>query len=252
MKNKSFLLILFLLACTFVFSQKRICEGGNCKDGFGDSYQKSTNEIYHGYFKNSKFNGIGMYSNNKGFYYSQFTNDKMNGYTVYYQKGYLSSGKFVNGIKDGVHFVNTDQQGAINRNVITYKNGKEVKTEKLKVTRENFNSGKACISGNCENGNGVLLLKAKNILIIGKFEKSIMLEGEHINLMNAESYFFKAPKDNTKPYFKFLRLPMKDEGGYLEVAAMFISNKKNGQAILYKTKSKQMVNYIYKDDKIVN
>ncbi|MCI2228065.1 hypothetical protein MC378_02715 [Polaribacter sp. MSW13] len=250
MKKASLLLILFLFFQSLIYSQNGICEGGNCKNGFGHHYIKTTNEIYHGYFKDAKYNGIGMYSNNEGMYYSQFTNGKMNGYTVYYQKGNISAGNFINGIKNGVHFINADKQGSIDRIVVTYEKGKELSREFLKVTSENFNSGKDCISGDCDNGNGIFLIKAQNVLVIGKFEKNAMVEGEYLNIQYGESDYFAVPKDLTNPYFKFSKLPMK-EGGLLEIAAMYITSKKNGQAVMYQTKSKEISGVIYKNDELV-
>lgn len=248
---KKLILLTFLVFFTFsANSQNGICEGGDCKNGYGNYYDKATNEIYNGYFSNGKFNGVSQYSNKDGFYYSYFIDGKMNGFTAYYQNGKFYVGMFKNGIKEGVHIQNTDVGNTLNRAMITYSNGKEISREDLLVNSEIFKSGRDCLSGNCSNGNGIAILKAQSLLLIGKFENSRLVLGEYLALKSGDAQFFASPKDVSKPYFKFEKMRMKD-GGFLELAGMYIRSKKNGQVIMYQTKSQKSNYGIYKDGKLV-
>lgn len=251
MKNYVLLLLVILFTTISIQSQNGDCKSGDCKDGFGEFFDNTTKTSYSGYFKDSKFDGIGMYANNGILYYSNFTNGKIDGFAAYYENGHISSGNFTNNIKDGVHFINTDQANSLERKIVTYKNGEEVNTAFLKITNENISSGKECLSGNCTDGIGISFVRATSKLLIGTFKDTWFIEGEEYSLKDGSSDYYRNPWNPDTPYFSFSRIPTKD-GGYIEFAAMNVFGKKQGQALTYLTKTKKLTNYIFKDGKIVN
>lgn len=250
MMKKFTLFTLLLLFTISTNGQNGICESGDCTNGYGNFYNRGTNETYNGYFKNGQFNGVAQYSNNNGFYYSYFKDGKMNGFTAYFKNGSFYVGNFKNGIKEGVHIQNTDAGNTLNRAMITYSNGKEIARENLIVNSENFRSGKDCLSGNCINGNGIFFLKSQSVLLIGQFKNQTWVLGEFLALKSGDAQFFASPKGANDPYFKFEKLRMRD-GGFLETAGMYIGSKKNGQVVMYQSKSKKSNHGIYRNDKLV-
>ncbi|MGB5981515.1 MAG: hypothetical protein WBG46_05165 [Nonlabens sp.] len=224
------------------------CEIGDCQNGYGYYYDKENNgEIYHGFYKDGKFHGVGYRQDSKGQYFlSQFENGLPNNYTVYAEAGMMMGGMYTNGLKTGVHIGLADAGGKVQRLAITYVQGKEV-GRKMYLPKK---STTTCLAGDCESGFGI---KAEGgMLISGVFEYGDFVHGQIYNVKEGNFQMFKAPsmENMQAPYFKYEEIPT-PENTRIQVAKISIGSKDNGQYIMINYEAGQMGAALFKDHQLV-
>ena len=236
----SFYFITLSIFSTSTYAQT--CQNGDCKNGYGMINHENV-ELYHGFFTDGKYDGIGYLQNAKGAYYmSQFKNGKINGYTVYNETGNTTGGIFVNGVKEGIHIEFPIIPKTIKRIAITYENGKEVSRETLVG---NFKTPNPCKAGDCDNGFGIKM--DGMVLTTGVFEFGDFKHGHIVNLREGVEKMFLSPGiDATQAnYFVYENVPV--EKGKLEVASIYKAGKNNGQYIVVNMALGQMGAALFKD-----
>jgi hypothetical protein len=223
------------------------CMVGDCKTEYGTYFNEETGEVYHGFFENGFYNGVGYRQNGQGYYYmSQFKDGKPNGYTVYNEGGGRTYGLYIDGLKYGSHFRTIEEAAIPTREVINYHQGVLLDRKTYVATPEVAGN---CIAGGCKNGFG--MARENDLVVIGMFKDNKWIQGEMINLTSGFSQFLTmpAPENMSKPFFKVSLYP--DGESVQEVAAMYIATKLNGQYVTVNATTAATGGAIFKDDEPV-
>tara|TARA_B100002049_G_scaffold184977_1_gene141954 strand:+ start:350 stop:1096 length:747 start_codon:yes stop_codon:yes gene_type:complete len=245
---KTLILSSLFFLCAVSFAQETPCSKGDCQNGYGFYYNKETGEMYHGFFKDGKYNGVG-YTENKAhdYWWSNFKDGKIDGFTVYDEGEGRTWGVFEQGVKIGDHVREVRGDGGVQRELIAYDNGKEI-SRKMYTHQQITES--TCISGDCNNGFGMYYSQRK--LVIGKFVKSLFLVGEMYHVDSNSSDFFMPPNEvelNT-PYFKVVLEPT--DNGVNEYGYIAIGPEANGEYVLINAKQNLFAAAIFKDNQVVD
>lgn len=244
---KTFILSSLFFLYAIGFAQEAPCTKGDCQNGYGFYYNKATGDVYHGFYQNGLYNGVG-YSQNKAsdYYYSNFKEGKPNGFTVYDEGEGRTSGLFDKGIKIGDHIREVRSPQGFSRELISYDQG-QVLSRKTFTPQDIADA--TCISGDCINGYGIYF--QNNTIISGKFEGGRFTYGEMMHIQTKTSDFFMPPVETEQqtPYFKF-SITMTDNGAN-EAAYISVGPKADGQYILVNMKQNNFVGALFKDNQLV-
>ncbi len=244
---KTFILSSLFFLCAVSFAQESPCSKGDCQNGYGFYYNKETGEMYHGFFKEGKYNGVG-YTENKDhdYWWSNFKDGKAEGFTVYDEGEGRTWGVFSQGLKIGDHVREVRGNGGVQRELIAYENGKEVSRKMF--THQQITEA-TCISGDCKNGFGMYY--QNRTLIIGKFTDGLFTVGEMFNVDNNSSDFFMPPNEveQVNPYFKVV--VAQTDNGVNEFGYMAIGPKANGEYVLINAKQNLFAAARFKDNEMV-
>lgn len=169
------------------------CISGDCDNGYG-VYRWKDGQKYTGYFKNGKRHGKGTnyWSDNNRKYVGTWVNDKRNGYGNETANGFM-----------------------VNRGF--WKNGS--------FESETY-SGAGCISGNCQNGYGTLIMKNGD-RYIGQFKNGKFNGYGKLDLILGERYVGEF-KNNE--FWGEGTLKIKDGGKYI---GDFVNSDFNGLGTFY-------------------
>ncbi|WP_442845617.1 hypothetical protein [Leeuwenhoekiella sp. H156] len=244
---KTLLFSSLLLFGALSFAQTGPCSKGDCQNGYGFYYKKETGDLYHGFYKNGAYNGVGYTQNAKNdYYWSQFKDGKVNGFTVYDEGQGRTWGTFVNGVKTGDHVREIRKQGGIQRELITYENGAEI-SRKMHSPAEITEA--TCISGDCTNGYGIYY--QNRTLISGKFEDGSFRAGEMVHIDTNTSDFFMPPVETTytNSYFKYSITGT--DNGTNEAGYMSIGPKANGEYVMLNLKQNLFAAALFKDNQMI-
>ena len=189
---KTFILSSLFFLCTVSFAQEAPCTKGDCQNGYGFYYNKATGDVYHGFYQNGLYNGVG-YSQNKAsdYYYSNFKEGKPDGFTVYDEGEGRTSGLFDKGIKIGDHIREVRSPQGFSRELISYDQG-QVLSRKTFTPQDIADA--TCITGDCINGYGIYF--QNNTIISGKFEGGRFTYGEMMHIST------NSPSSERPPIFK--------------------------------------------------
>ena len=246
--KKLIILSIYLAFSLHVSAQDRPCMQGDCKNEYGSYYNEQTSVVYHGFFKDGIYNGVGYHQNAKGSYYlSQFKNMMPTGFTVYDEGGGRTSGLYINGLKSGPHVRIVKNGRVFTREVLNYEKG-FLLNRKTYSTPETPNS--PCLAGTCENGFGIL--HNQGMLLIGIFNNKRLAYGEFLQLSNGNSEFFIVPSQDkiSSPYFK-VSLIQQQGGSVQEVAATYKGRDVDGQYIVVNASTGQTGGALFKDNELV-
>lgn len=245
---KTPILIMISLAFSLqVFAQDDACMQGDCKNEYGSYYNEQTSVVYHGFYKDGIYNGVGYHQNSKGHYYlSQFKNGMPNGHTIYDEGENRTSGFFKDGLKNGLHVRAVSNEPTYAREVLNYANG--VLVNKTTYSTSVDTPG-PCLAGKCDNGFGIL--KTQGMMLFGSFENNRMVSGEFMQTPSKVSEFFVMPTQDSMgtPYFKVSLYPQ--QGSIQEVAATYIGRKLDGEYIVVDATTGQTGGAIFKDDQVL-
>lgn len=245
---KTLILITISLAYSLtVFAQDDACMAGNCKNEYGSYYNEQTSVVYHGFYKDGIYNGVGYHQNAKGHYYlSQFKNGMPNGYTIYDEGGNRTSGFYIDGLKSGLHVRMVSNEPTYTREVLNYAKG-------VLLDRKTYSASEnptgPCLAGKCDTGFGIL--KTQNMMLFGNFANSRMVSGEFMQTPSKVSEFFVMPTQESMntPYFKVSLYPQ--QGSIQEVAATYIGRKLDGEYVVVDPTTGQTGGAIFKNDQVV-
>lgn len=241
-------LITIFIAFTFnCFGQDTSCVIGDCKNEYGSYFNQETSEVYHGFFKDGFYNGVGYRQNSQGYYYlSDFKDGKPNGYTVYNEGGGRTSGMYIEGLKYGSHVRNVENGELISREVINYHKGVLLDREMYTIP---IDAKAPILAGNVEDGFGIAI--ENGMMMFGIFKEKQIIHGEFFQIETGVSEFFIMPTQETiaQPYLKIGLYPQ--EEGVQEIVANFIGRKIEGQYVVVNATNGQVGGAIFKDDEMV-
>lgn len=223
------------------------CIAGDCHTSYGYYNNAESHIMYHGFYNEGLYEGIGYYQNPDGnWYFSNFKSGKPDGFTVYNDGEGTVCGEFENALKNGPHLRIFENETSIEREVIFYSNGKIVARKKYSATTDGT---EPCLTGNCENGFGILMVN--NNLVSGFFKDGAFVQGE-IQLLdyNVKEYFKSPTAENLmQPYFKYYKRPT--QNGIEEGAHMTLGSSPDGQFISLNGTTKSLKAVLFENGKPV-
>lgn len=175
------------------------CLNGDCANGYG-MFAFNNGDRYFGYFKNNKLDGYGSYYYSSGAkFIGEFTEGKLNGFGVYY---WSNGEKYAGFWKDGRR-----NQWGMNyypdgrKSIGLWEMDRLTKTKDQYVTTAGAKTG--CISGDCNNGNGVFIYN--NGFYNGNFKNGYR-NGKGTYFFDSGDYYYGDWVDNKRTgsgYFYF-------------------------------------------------
>ena len=245
MKNLQLSIVLFLISL-IAFSQTKEsnsqgpCLSGDCTEGYSYYYNKTTQIVYIGWYKDGLYDGPGYLQNADGSYvFSNFTKGKIDSYSVYNFGNGKGSGIFKMGVKQGNHFLE-HKSTTMARKVITYKDDVITSEKVHEVSADNTNN---CMSGDCDNGFGIKR-QAQDKILVGEFKDGKLIYGEYLNPFTQVSSFKKSGLDTTFEY----RYYNKDG---IEIAGDYSNNNRNGRTVMLKLSEGILQGAITENGKVV-
>ena len=242
---KRIVLITFLsLLSLFAKAQEGdSCQAGDCKNGYGYSFNVNSKDMYHGFYKDAVFEGIGYHQLPGGnWYFSNFKSGMPNGFTVYNEGEGTVCGVFENNQKIGPHIKILNSADKVERELLIYTKGQLTAS---KLFAGEANTENPCLAGNCDTGFGIL--KSDDTLMSGIFKDGLFVQGEVQLLAYNVSEYYKPPTldQSLEPYFKYFK--RLTPNGVEEAAHMTRGSRADGQFILINASTNALKAALFED-----